>query len=113
MIKKIKKKILNKLLKHLFNAVTEEDILIFDTSSRKGKIGNEILSNDDIEQLRADVKNIEDTRLWKLKQKQLKYLANKMMYFDSSSDMDMLFGKAMLYNLNEEMKLFNKIKRLR
>jgi hypothetical protein len=94
----VKRKILNYLLKNLFNTVTEDDILRL----RNGKLyrGNIIVS----EAFKNDLINsailIRDLDAWKEVLKDLKFLANERMYNKSVSVDDMIFGKAMLYSID-------------
>lgn len=106
-MRNIKIKILNFLLKNLYNSIDTEDIL---TVTKQGyKIGNTILDRNQIEGLKNQASVIKQSDLWKYVSNNLKYLANYQMYRNSKNIDDLIFGKAMLYNLDIINKLFNKI----
>lgn len=94
----IKKRIQNRLLRSLFNTVTAEDIL----SIKSGVlyVGDKLVPEADAKGLIAEARMIQATELWKiLVTRDLKWLANRKMYYDSQSTDDMIAGKMMLYTL--------------
>jgi outer membrane receptor protein involved in Fe transport len=106
-MKKLKIKLLNFLLRKYFNAITEEDILT--VTSRGYRIGDRLLDSNEIEGLRNQADIVKRSDLWKYTNSNLKYLANYRMYDGSQNQDDLIFGKAMLYNLDIINRLFNKI----
>jgi len=94
-------------MRNFFNAISEEEIL---TVTRNGyQIGNQILSDDQMKGLQSHASVVVQSDLWKYINNNLKYLANYRMYNGSKTVDDMVFGKAMLYNLEIINKLFKKI----
>lgn len=109
-MKKIKIIILNRLIKHLYNGITEDDIL-----TQKGTnlvVGGSPLSNQAVQTLKSDAEWIKNMELWKLMTKCMKYEANKMMYEKSTNCDDMIFGKAVLWTIDVMEKKVNKIAKL-
>lgn len=97
-MKRIKRKILNYLLRKLFNTVTENEVLGY----HKGKLyfNGKMLVESDAKQLIVEAKAIQEMLLWEYLTKNMKWLSNKKMYYDSSCDNDMLAGKMMLYAID-------------
>jgi len=108
-MKYIKRKLLNYLLKHLFNAITEDDILKI--SGNNVFIGNHLLPKQSIQSLVAEAEMFKNTELWKLLLNDGKREANKRMYEKSANYDDMYFGKAVLWIIDIfERKVDNIIK---
>ena len=97
----------NYLLKNLFNAINEEDILKY----QKGKfiIKGTPLDTRATGNFVSQANSILKSQLWKHLTDDLKYIANQRMYEKSTTIDDLIFGKAMLYSLDI---LENKLKRL-
>lgn len=95
---KLKIRLQNWLLKHLFNAISEDDILQY----HKGKFFLKGVPLDDratgnfVNQANSILK----TQLWKHLTDDIKYIANQRMYEKSTTIDDVIFGKAMLYNID-------------
>ena len=104
---KMKITLKNYLLKNLFNAINEEDILKY----QKGKfiIKGTPLDTRATGNFVSQANSILKSQLWKHLTDDLKYIANQRMYEKSTTIDDLIFGKAMLYNLDI---LENKLKRL-
>ena len=106
---RIKTWVLNKLLKHLFCTVTEEEVLRL----KNGKFYVEGIeqTNKDISMLKSGASTIQDLYVWEILIKDMKYLANKQMYEKSKTIDDMIAGKFMLYTIDIlEKKIDNLIK---
>jgi len=89
------RKLINWLVKDLYNGVTIDEVLWAD----KGRyyIGWHQVTPDEMAKYQIEAVMITDAPLWKTLTKNLKYLANKRMYEQSKAYEDMYFGKAMLY----------------
>lgn len=99
-MKKVKIIILNYILKHLFNTVTVEDILVYNPNDKTFKVGDEILPSGDKQDIISGAESIRRMYVWKMLNKDLKYQTNKMIYENSQTIDDTLFGKAVLYTLD-------------
>lgn len=96
----------NELLKELFNAVTADDVLRYE--SGKLYVADKVLPEADILDIVSGAKSIRDMFVWQMLIRDMKYQANRMMYENSQSVDDMQFGKAVLYAVDvQENKLKN------
>lgn len=96
MIKKLKAKILNAALSHLFRAVVMEDVMTIQKDGRIFMNGDQI-SDKDIKKFQEEAKMISETDLWKVMIETIRHLSQQKMYTKAISFDDMFFGKAMLY----------------
>ena len=104
----LRRKALHLLTKHLFNAVTEEDVL---RTTEKGGImcKGKALSREMLDQMQNEAEYINNSITFKLLMDDMRYLANQTMYEKSGSFEDMMFGKAMLYNIEVLDKKLKKL----
>ena len=108
-MKHIKRKLLNYLLRHLYNAITEDDIL----EIRDGKIfqGKRQMTTAEIQSITAEAEMLKSMDLWKILIKGLKLEANHRMYQKSASYDDMYAGKMTLWTIDlMEKKVDNIVK---
>mgnify|MGYP001595291666 CR=1 FL=1 len=102
----LRKKFIKYVHKNLFNIINEDDILqikeipviVKDRVIKRTAMyyrGKE-LSPDKVEQLRHSAQLFVDSDIWKLLQNEVKYIANKRIYEESGSTVDLIFGKAIL-----------------
>jgi len=94
----MKKEHINLITKDLFNEVKEKDVLR--TEGRDVFHKNIKLT---LEQRRAIISEAQQLKvfpLWIMLQEEIKHLANKKMYYDSKTEYDLLFGKAMLWTVD-------------
>lgn len=115
MLKSFKIKILNSILKNLFNAVTEESFL--KTTLQAGKVrgimlGSTQLTENEANELANDAKFLKRSRLWKLLIESMQYSANENLFNKSQTIEDMVFAKAMLYTLDVMSKKVDNISKL-
>ena len=104
----IRKKAIHFITKHLFNAITEHDVLR--TTAKGGIIcKGKLLSREMVDQLEHEAEYIKNSVTYQLLMDDMRYLSNQTMYEKSESFDDMLFGKAMLYCIDV---LDKKIKKL-
>lgn len=109
----LKRKILNFLLKYLYNAITEDDVLKYDRKEGLLVVGDKVLSYKHLNNLQSDIKVMRQLDWWKFLKSDIKNVANKKMYENSKSVDDMVFGKAVLYTLDvmdRKMDNFLKLK---
>lgn len=95
----LRKKTINFLVHHLFRGIVEEDILHI---SKTGGIvyKGQKLDRESKEAIASQAKQIDDMFIWKILLDEMTYRAEEKMFTKSESYDGMLFGKAMLYNIN-------------
>ncbi|MHA1541420.1 MAG: hypothetical protein ACTSQH_00415 [Candidatus Hodarchaeales archaeon] len=96
----MKKRLLNFLLRYLFNAVTEDDILKYNKANKKFYKGKREITAASIMSLKSQAQSIIDMDAWNILLKDLKVVSNKRIYESSTSIDDIIFGKAMLFSLD-------------
>lgn len=107
----LRKKLINLLVKRLFNGLTEDDVL-----KVRGK--NVILYKgfklkpEKIESIKVDAKTFRDSVIWKLLSDDMKYVANKRMFEVSESMDDMMAGKMVLYTIDLINKKLDNLSKL-
>jgi len=106
---RIKTFIVNYLTKNLLVALSEEDIL--QITSEGYLLGKRKLSPEELEQLRAEANEIKDSYLWKLMKKEIEYHSFLRMAHKAQTEKDLIFGKAMFYNIDILQKFLNNLSR--
>lgn len=102
----MKRWILNKILAHLFNAVTTDDILKYEAQTLT--LNGQPVTNRMVDELRSGAETLKSMYVFQLLMKEMKHAANQRMYQHSKSDADIVFGKAMLYSIDVlEKKIIN------
>lgn len=96
MKKRLYRKFINIITKHLFNGITEEDII---TQRKNGKvlIRGKVLDQETKYTLADQATNFRNSFLWKILRNTLQYHANQRIYTRSNSIEDIHFGKTLLY----------------
>lgn len=94
----MKRRLANYLLKNVFNAITEDDVLPWGEMTLAEK-----------KMLIAEARMIKNSLLWKRIITQTKLRAQKQMFEGSKSWEDMFFGKATLYVIDLIDKRIKKI----
>lgn len=94
----LKKKLLNWLLKDLFHAIVEEDVVPWSH-----------LSDAQREQMAKEARMISETSYWKRLTSSVKQKAQQQMFERSQTYEDMYFGKATLYVVDLLEKRLNAI----
>lgn len=104
------KKKINLIAKDLFNNVRQEDVLQF----IGGKLfhGGKIVSPDQQKMLSEDAAAIIKMPVWRLLVDEMRYLGNKKIYEDSTSDIDILAGKMVLWTMDVFQKKLSNLSRL-
>lgn len=90
---------LNELVHGLFNGITEDDVM---RPKANGKImmRSREITDEEIEILRRDAEVFKDSVIWNMLKRELQLAANERMFDNAKEIDDMIFGKAMLYNLD-------------
>jgi len=101
------------LTKHLFNAVSERDLLKAIGKDNKGltiiSYKGKRLNPEKVVRIKDSAELFTKSDIWKVLKNEVKFQANRRMYDKSRNVSDILFGKAMLYNLEV---MDNKLKEL-
>jgi hypothetical protein len=97
--KKLKIAALNKVIKELFNGITEEDILKV-LPDGTFMVADKVLPASAKNDIITGAQALKEMLVFQVLLKDMKHLANKMMYENSKDVDDMVFGKAMLYNID-------------
>lgn len=94
----MKEEHINLITKDLFNTIEEKDILRIE--------GKDIIYHDNIltdaekKSIISQADTIKKLEIWNLLCDEMKYLSNKKMYYDSKTNEDMLFAKAILWTID-------------
>lgn len=92
-----KHEVLTLAVQDLYNAVGPEDI--FRRINGERTFEGKALPNAIAQQLIAEAYNFSKGRLWEVLKAELRWAANKKMFFESRTDGDLMAGKVMLYIL--------------
>jgi hypothetical protein len=101
MLKAIKTRIANLLLKNLLKAITLNEALRFDK-----------LSSEEKRFYAEEARLITNTKLYHAISSDIKQRAHEKMFIKSNNFDDMMFGKAMLYNLDLIDQTLNAFKKI-
>jgi hypothetical protein len=104
---KIKPELANLLFRHLFNGVTEDEVL-----SVVGKdfyYCGKILSNEQKRGIIEEAKMINASTLWKFLLNEMKYSANDKIFNKSTTPDDIIAGKMVLWTLEIMEKKIDKL----
>lgn len=97
---------LNDLVHDLFNGITEDDVMRL--KNNKLVMRGKEITKEEIAIIRQDAEIFKDSVIWNILKRELQLAANERMFDKSETIDDMIFGKAMLYNLNLiDLKLKN------
>lgn len=98
MIKRLKHKLINHLVRKLLKTFTDEDIEII--SKKEVLVGDLKLTQEEIQSLKEDAKLFYKSNLWYVLRKHLGYRASRQMIEEATKPDDIVFGKAMTWNLH-------------
>lgn len=96
---KQKYEILTLAVKRLFNTIGPGDILS-ENQSHQWMYEGKILTDGQVKNIRTEAEQIANTFTWKILQADIKYKANRQMFFDSNNVQSLASGKLWLYTLN-------------
>jgi hypothetical protein len=96
MKKRLQRKFINILVKHLFNGITEEDVLV---KHKGGKVSYRrgVIPLEQLQGIEEEAQRFQSSMVWKLVKDEIRFMANKRMFVKSNAIEDILFGKTMLY----------------
>ena len=110
-MKKLKIKIFNYLMRSMFNAITEKDVLRI--KGKKIVIGDRVLADAEVRGLKGEAADMETIPLWNYLKKDMKHIANKKMYRESQTVDDMIAGKMILFTIEVMERKIDNIKRMK
>lgn len=102
---------INLITKDLFNTKSEKDII-----SLKGRdiiYRGKVLTDGEKKSIIGQAEVIKKLEIWNILQDELKYLANKKMYYDSKNEEDILFAKAILWTVDILGKKIDNLSKLK
>ena len=108
MIKRLKTKLINHLVKNLLPIIRPEDVIIF---RKDGKVvlGGDQISNSEMRAMKEEIKFIKETKTWKFITDYLQNQAKLKMFEESKDFTDLLIGKMMIYNINAQKEILERI----
>lgn len=106
----VNRKIENWLFRNLLNAITVKDIVGNDPKSKAIIIDGKPLSQNEINQLNAEIKALEGFKIWHLISATTKHYAEDRIFNKSVDIEDIRSGKAMLYNLSLQKSIIVALK---
>lgn len=109
--KSLKRRILNRALKRLYNTISVDDVL--QTKGNVLFVGDKEISQTILNNLQQEATLIKDMYLWQILTNHVKFLSNERMFDKSKNDDDIVFGKATLYNLKIQEDIINKILKIK
>src|SRR3990167_5314433 len=104
----LRKKVFEYLTKELFHPLTEDDFLVFDDAGNP-YIGGKMVDREKFELLQEEAELFRNSVLFSLLQNHVKNRAIELGFVESEHIEGLLFGKAMLYNLQEEKKFIERL----
>lgn len=96
----MKQKLLNFIIRNIFNGFTEYDVVTFNKASKMVFINGKQLTDQEVNSYKEEAHLIMQTQLWKLAESTLTKNAHDKLITNSVNWEDVYFGKAMLYNLS-------------
>lgn len=110
MYKRLKYRLISWLAKGLLPVVDTKELIVF-TKNGKIFVGGEELTQGEINNLKSEARVIEQMRLWSIIVNKLNEKAQSKVYEESVDITDLLFGKTVLYVLNVQKQIINKLKK--
>jgi hypothetical protein len=95
---RIKRTLVNYLVRNLLQAITEEEILIM--AGKEIKLNGRKLSLEEVAQLKEECQEFGKSFLWKMMSHEIRFQAGMRMMEKAEQNGDIVYRKAMLYNLD-------------
>ena len=112
--KRLQKLFIGFLVKHLYKGITSDDVLALQVNPRTLKpmitYQGKSLDPERLMKIKEDAEVFENSFLYKLMDTNTRLASQNKMFPQSNVDNDLLFGKAMLYNLQVQKETLEKIK---
>ena len=107
----MKQKIINYLLRHVLKAIVADDVIWI--VNNQVFLGNREVSGVELNNFISDARFLQENQLFQVIKNRLISDAHEVMFNKSTSYEDMNSGKMMLYNLDVQEKIIDKIANLR
>lgn len=95
----VRQRVLTLAVKKLFNTIGADDIFSIHESGHWMFEGKPIRP-EEVKLLKAEAMQFQNSFLWRVLQKELKYQANKKMFIESREVIDMVAGKLLVYYID-------------
>jgi hypothetical protein len=95
---------------HLFNGITEEDL--WREKINGVMVDGNLIKKEDFRMVSKEAENFIDGALWRQTKKYLQLSANNRMFNKATTAEELIFGKAMLYNLSLVEEFLKKISKI-
>lgn len=109
----IKTWLIRYLTKNLLKAPIIDEIIVIDETTKIVRFVNKKLTEEEKLALKEQAEHLQNSYLWKLMQNEIAFMVEVIGHRKAKSFDDLNFSRAMLYNLELQNKLIEKIKLLR
>lgn len=109
MLKRLKQKLIYWLCSKLLPVIKPEDLIAF-TKNGKVFVGGKELAPNELNNLRSEADILGKLQIWDLIVNKLNEKSQKKMYLDAIDATDMIVGKTILYVLNFQKEILDKLK---
>lgn len=105
MIKTLK----NWLISYLYCAVTPDKVCTINKQSNQVFINGRLLTAQELADLKVEAERMKNSKLWAILTDTLVFQAQQRMFNASKNEIDMIAGKMMLWNLDVQKQIIEKI----
>jgi S-adenosylmethionine:diacylglycerol 3-amino-3-carboxypropyl transferase len=105
----LRRKFIDWLIHDLFKAVDARDILRIEGTS--GYFNDKQIPAETFERLTTDAQRFDNSFLWQVLSRQLRYKASELIAYQSKSPSDMIAGKMLLYWVQVVDDILNQLKK--
>ena len=98
MMKSLKNKLVNQLIKHLLSPIDDYHVLAVDKAGNE-YLGGKAITNEERKQLRTEAKLLKTLRIWKVLQETIRQKSLEKGMIEATEWEHVLFAKAMLHDL--------------
>lgn len=107
----MKQRLINYLLRHLLNTVVVDDIVQANEKTKEVFINGVKATTDELRSLSAEVKGLENMRVWGLMTGTVKHMAKDKIFNKSLNFEDVTYGKSMLFCVDTIESIANVFKK--
>ena len=108
----LRRLLINFIAKNFFKLVTEDEFLRYEEKTGRVFNRNIPLTQAQIDGIIHEAKSIQENQLFQYMVKEMTFLANKKMFFDSTSENDIVAGKMILWTLDVMTRKIDNIRKL-
>lgn len=109
-MKELKRRLLNFLLRHLYNSITEDDVL--QTVNGKLLLEGRVLQSAERYRIAMGASTMKQLDFYELILKEMKMAANRKLYFTAATNEDMVFPRAVLWTIDVLEKKIDTLSKL-